>query len=201
MKVAVPLFGSRVSPRFDCAQIVLVLTVDAGDGEQRQELVASSWAPHERINRLTELGVETVICGGIDWWSAQSLQAAGITVYHSITGEVDQALASLKRGELVPFTQSERGGAADGQLLGEPVVTRLQEAGATPGSRWGSGPGDANAVVAVARAGGARSWSVADERPCAVMAESEGYAMKVVLRQGEEKCQVEIEPALGEWGR
>ena len=150
MKVAVPLFGSRVSPRFDCAQIVLVLTVDAGDGTQRQELVASSWAPHERINRLAELGVETVICGGIDWWSAQSLQAAGITVYHSVTGEVDQALASLKRGELVPFTQSERGSAAEGQLsgrtgcdassgsgsdTGKPIGGRVPET-PTPSWRW-----------------------------------------------------------------
>ena len=100
MKVAVPLFGNRVSPRFDCAPVFLIVTTDATADMQRQELVATDWAPHERINRLVELGVNKVMCGGIDWWSAQSLTLAGITVYNSVAGNADEALAALLRGEI-----------------------------------------------------------------------------------------------------
>jgi predicted Fe-Mo cluster-binding NifX family protein len=102
VKIAVPIFGSRVSPRFDCAQAFLLVTANEGNGLQRQQLAATNWAPHERIVRLMELGVKAVICGGIDAWSAESLRSAGIIVCNSITGDVDEALdALLRRGMFV----------------------------------------------------------------------------------------------------
>ena len=100
MKIAIPTFATRVSPRFDCAQSVLMVTIDEGRVSGRQELTASDWAPNERINRLLELDVNTVICGGIDRWSAASLQSAGVTVYGWVTGEVEDAISALLRGDL-----------------------------------------------------------------------------------------------------
>jgi len=100
MKIAIPTFATRVSPRFDCAQSVLVVTIDEGGTPERQELAAGDWAPHERINRLLELGVNTIICGGIDRWSVASLQSAGVTIYGWVTGEVEDALCALLKGDL-----------------------------------------------------------------------------------------------------
>ena len=100
MKIAIPVFGTRVSPRFDCAQTFLLVTLDGDRTTDRQELAAGEWAPHERINRLVEQGATAVICGGIDWWSAASLHSAGISVHHGVTGEVDHALAAWLRGEV-----------------------------------------------------------------------------------------------------
>ncbi|NQU20394.1 MAG: NifB/NifX family molybdenum-iron cluster-binding protein [Candidatus Nealsonbacteria bacterium] len=100
-KIAIPAFDTRVSPRFDCAKVIVVLTVDGeGEASDRDCLRVADWAPHERVNRLLELGIDTVICGGIDRWSAASLQAGGVTVYGWVTGEVDNALAALLQGEL-----------------------------------------------------------------------------------------------------
>ncbi len=56
MKIAIPTFATRVSPRFDCVRSILVVTIDEGEASERQELTASDWDPHERINRLLELG-------------------------------------------------------------------------------------------------------------------------------------------------
>jgi predicted Fe-Mo cluster-binding NifX family protein len=100
MKIAIATFGTRVSPRFDCAPSLLVVTVDATGTPVRQELSAVNWAPHQRIMGLLELGVDTVVCGGIDCWSAASLQSAGVTIYGWVAGEVEDALAALLRGEL-----------------------------------------------------------------------------------------------------
>ena len=100
MKIAIATFDTRVSPRFDCAQSVLVITIDEGEPPERQQLAVGQWAPHERINRLLELDVDTVICGGIDRWSVASLQSAGVTVYGWVTGEVEDALAAFLRGDL-----------------------------------------------------------------------------------------------------
>ncbi len=98
MKIAVPTFGSRVSPRFDCAQVFLVVTTDNMNGVQRQELAATNWTPNERVSQLVALGVNAVICGGIDGWSAESLRSAGIRVYNSIKGDADEAVSTLLRG-------------------------------------------------------------------------------------------------------
>ena len=100
MKIAIPTFGTRVSPRFDCARAVLVVGFDNGNPSARDQFVASNWAPHERINKLLELGVDTVICGGIDRWSVESLQSEGVTVYGWVTGEVEDAVAALLDGDL-----------------------------------------------------------------------------------------------------
>ena len=110
MKIAIPTFATRVSPRFDCAQSVLVVTVDDGNASERRELSAGDWAPHERVNRLLELGVDTVICGGIDCWSVASLQSAGVTVYGWITGEIEDALSALLQGNLDSDAAMEDGG-------------------------------------------------------------------------------------------
>jgi len=100
MKIAIPTFGTRVSPRFDCAQSVLVVTHDEGVETEREEVAAAHWAPHERINRLLELGVDTVVCGGIDRWSTASLQSAGVTIYALVANEVEDALSALLEGDL-----------------------------------------------------------------------------------------------------
>ena len=141
MKIAVPVFGSRVSPRFDCAQVFLVVTADEGNGLQRQQLLATNWPPHERINRLMELGVNAVICGGIDWWSAESLRSAGIMVCNSITGDVDEALDALLRGDMIskgcPPTCATSdlppAGEGDRATAGELDETRSPQLG--PGTR------------------------------------------------------------------
>ena len=100
MQVAVPVFGDRVSPRFDCAVSFLMLTIDDGEIVARRELDASQWAPHERINRLVARGVDVVLCGGIDRWSAESLRSVGVSLVRSVAGPIDENLALLLRGEL-----------------------------------------------------------------------------------------------------
>src|SRR5210317_407643 len=100
MKVAVPTFGDRVSPRFDCAVSLLVATLENGEILERRILDASQWAPRERINRLVELGVDVVICGGIDCWSAESLRSVGVSLVGSVAGTIDESLTALLRGEL-----------------------------------------------------------------------------------------------------
>ncbi len=123
MKIAIPTFATRVSPRFDCAQSVLMVTIDDGAATAREELAAGDWAPHERINRLLELGVDTVICGGIDRWSAASLQSSGVTVYGWVTGEVEDALAALLRGDLdAEAAINGRGRGVCRRFLGDEVT-------------------------------------------------------------------------------
>ena len=84
----------------DCAQTFLIVTVDDGRFSERQLVVASDWATHQRPGRLIALGVDTIVCGSIDRWSAESLQSAGVEIYDRVAGETKDALNALLRGEL-----------------------------------------------------------------------------------------------------
>ena len=139
-KIAIPTFGTRVSPRFDCAQAVLVVTIDKeGKPSDRDGLKASNWASHERIQRLLEQGVDTVICGSIDRWSAMSLQSSGVTVYGWVTGEVEDALAALLRGDLDSGAATGGGGRCRCQRFPGHDGTRRQSPGSGRGGRRCSG--------------------------------------------------------------
>ncbi len=133
MKIAIPTFGDRVSPRFDCAQAFLVVTVEDGSPSERQEVAADGWAPYERINRLVELGADAVICGGIDCWSAESLRSAGIVLYGWVNGTIDEALNALCQGELstesliIADVRCRRGRGLDSESLGRMDERPLQD--------------------------------------------------------------------------
>jgi len=110
MKIAIPTFGTRVSPRFDCTQEIAVVTVDEGRGSERLEFAVSDWPLRQRIDRLLELGVDTVICGGIDRCTTAALQSAGVTIYGWVAGEVEDALEALLEGDLDQEAAMQGGG-------------------------------------------------------------------------------------------
>lgn len=101
MKLAIPLFGSRVSPRFDCAPAFLIVIVEQGHEIQRQVLAAVGWTPEQRVAELKALAVNAVICGGIDRWSAEVLRTAGVKVHNAVTGDADEVLALEIRSEVM----------------------------------------------------------------------------------------------------
>lgn len=115
MKIAIPLFNQRVSPRFDCAQDFLLASVENGSIVKRQELSASGWSRQERVKRLSELGVDTLICGGIDKLSEQMLLAHRVRTYTWVTGVAEDALNSFLRGELESYTMVGPGGRSRGR--------------------------------------------------------------------------------------
>ena len=103
MKAAIPLFRTRVSPRFGCAAEMLVADGEAGAGG-RQVLACAGMLPREIAAVLAELGVGTVICAGINCQHESLLAARGIEVIRGVVGEADAVLAAWRTGELKPGT-------------------------------------------------------------------------------------------------
>lgn len=99
-RIAIALFGNRVSPRFDCAPAFRVAETDAGKILNSEDISAEKWNVWDRIKKLSELGVETLICGGIDGFCAQQISEHGIRIYSWITGEAEDAITCLIRGQL-----------------------------------------------------------------------------------------------------
>lgn len=91
---AIALFGTRVSPRFDCAHDFMLITTSKTDvTEQHTEIIKDSMAIL-KVRRLAELKINTLICGGIDESSREHLQAHGITVLSNMKGLATDAITS-----------------------------------------------------------------------------------------------------------
>jgi len=100
MRVAVPSFDGRVSSVFDWARELVVTDRDGEAEKSRRTEDLAGLAPQLRPGRLAELGVETLLCGGISHPMAAMVQMHGIRVMAGLTGEIDAVLAAFFEGRL-----------------------------------------------------------------------------------------------------
>jgi len=100
MRAAVTTWDGRVSPVFDVSREALVLTIEEGVVCARHtESIETTTAMH-KINRLLELGVETLICGAISDSLQWELDARGIVVFAFVAGDLEEVVESLVAGAL-----------------------------------------------------------------------------------------------------
>ena len=100
MKVAVPDWQGRVSPVFDVAEQVLLVDLDREDDGSRRTESLGTTAPHDRAQRLAELGVNVLVCGAISWPLEALLAASGIRVIPLVCGKVEDVVRAFCDGTL-----------------------------------------------------------------------------------------------------
>ena len=91
----------------------------------REELSLDSWNAWDRVERLKQMGVEALICGGIPGCSAQALEEYRIRVISWVSGDAEQALSCFLRGQLNPrpeFVPRAPGNAATAEKKVSPGV-------------------------------------------------------------------------------
>ena len=102
MTIAFPVFSSRVSPRFDCAPDVLLVTVDGDRVTGRESCSLQGRNSLARVNWLCQRGVDVIICGGISRFSLRSLMNRGLRVFPWVTGDVEDTVKLFLSGQLQP---------------------------------------------------------------------------------------------------
>jgi len=108
MKIAISLFGNKVSPRFDLSPELWIVTENRGEMVHQEKISLSGLNIPQRIEKLTLNGISKLICGGIHDFSLDQLRNMGIDVFHNVIGEADIALNYLLRGELHPGSECEK---------------------------------------------------------------------------------------------
>ena len=106
MKVAIPMFNSRVSPSFDFASNVLVATVDSGKVLDKEKYSLINLNPIRRSALLRQHGVNVLICGGISDFTGRLLMGNGIEIIPMVSGEAEEVLNHFVRGNLDVKTTS-----------------------------------------------------------------------------------------------
>jgi predicted Fe-Mo cluster-binding NifX family protein len=111
MKVAIPLFRDRISPRFDVCPEVWIVELRDGEVINQEMWPIGSFDLQQRLDQLASKRVDKVICGGIDSFCMDHLGNMGIEVIHNVAGEARKALSLFMRGVLRPgfYCDDKRG--------------------------------------------------------------------------------------------
>jgi predicted Fe-Mo cluster-binding NifX family protein len=132
MKIAVPLFGEEVSPRFGFSTQLLVANIDEAGVQVEGIQELANMRPWQWPDYLATLGIEKLICGGMHPRFQVEMQRRGIEVIWGVIGPVADALEALRDGTLQrdQFLRRGRRGRRG----------RGWDSPARPGGDW-SGPG------------------------------------------------------------
>ena len=129
MRIAIPVFQNRVSPVFDWASRVLVIETDGHRELRREENSLGCTSLIGRADRLAEMRVDSLVCGGISEHMLALLIARGINVIPWIAGETDKVFSAFLDGQIPgkDFTMPGRCGQPQGeQQQPAPPVRRLR---------------------------------------------------------------------------
>jgi len=76
MKIAIAHWQSRVSPVFDVADRLFLITIEDGREVHRESLRIAGRDPFERAQELAEQGVDVLLCGAVSSALEKALVAA-----------------------------------------------------------------------------------------------------------------------------
>ena len=100
MKAALTVWDGRVSPVFDVSREAVILTIENGTVAARRSENIEAPTAALKIDRLMELGVETLICGAISEPLHRELTARGVRVLGFVAGEIDEVVQAFLAGTL-----------------------------------------------------------------------------------------------------
>jgi predicted Fe-Mo cluster-binding NifX family protein len=110
MKIAIPLFGNRISPRFEFSPEIWIIELKDGEVQREERFPTNNLSLPQRLDQLASNGVNKIICGGIDGLSLNLLGGRGIDVIHNVVGEAQEGINLFLRGLLRPGFCCDRKG-------------------------------------------------------------------------------------------
>lgn len=102
MKLAIMLYGTRVSPRFGYSQEVMIIEVDGKEEVRREILKVDDYYPEQIPVVLGNEDVKVIISGGMNIHFQNLFRSQGIQVIWGIIGEASDALTAFRDGQLTP---------------------------------------------------------------------------------------------------
>lgn len=101
-KVAIPLFGTRISPHFTYAEMALLIDIENNEVIQSREIALGPTDELQRIQYFKSLEIDTLICGGISNIAECMLAEQAVHVISWVSGEARDALEQFLLKQLVP---------------------------------------------------------------------------------------------------
>lgn len=100
MKVAIPLYGSRVSPRFGYTRDFLIVELEGKKEIDRKALTMEINHPARMADRLANEGVSVILSGGMNPHFQEQFRLRNIAVIWGLMGDADDVLATYLDGQV-----------------------------------------------------------------------------------------------------
>jgi len=100
MRVAVTVWENRISPLFDATRTLLIADIHGRVVTEKHLVPFDCISPFSRAATLEELGVRTLICGGVSDFFAKLIEARNIQIIPFVAGRVDQVIDAYLNGAL-----------------------------------------------------------------------------------------------------
>jgi predicted Fe-Mo cluster-binding NifX family protein len=101
MKMALTVWGNRISPVFDAARMLVVVEIENAKIISRHYEPFYPEVPTRLAARLVEMNVAVLICGAISAMPANIIEANGIKLIPFITGNTEEVIDAYVKN--VPF--------------------------------------------------------------------------------------------------
>jgi hypothetical protein len=98
-RIAVTVWGDRISPVLDVSNRALLLTVQDGGTSDYVELALPDGGS-AKFSVLAGRGVRTILCGAVSGALAEQAAAFGLQLIAFLAGEVEQVVAAYVAGQL-----------------------------------------------------------------------------------------------------
>jgi predicted Fe-Mo cluster-binding NifX family protein len=98
MKIAVSYSGKRIAPVFDVSENLLIIDSEKGYAEEPETVRIIESGISEKARRLSELGINVIICGAISGILESELRDKQIEVAAFVCGDVESVINALSRG-------------------------------------------------------------------------------------------------------
>ncbi len=100
MRTAFAVWQQRVAPVFDTARHLYIVDVESGRVVRESRDVLAEDFPAQRVQRLLELKVGTLVCGAISRQMFGLLIASGIRVFPFVAGDLSNVVQAWLDGAL-----------------------------------------------------------------------------------------------------
>ncbi|MCG8565130.1 MAG: dinitrogenase iron-molybdenum cofactor biosynthesis domain-containing protein [Desulfobacterales bacterium] len=95
MKIALTVWGNRISPVFDAARTLLVAEIQNKQITNKTYIGFSPDSPQDLIETLKDMGISVMICGAISNTPAGLITEKGIKLLSFVTGNAASVLDSF----------------------------------------------------------------------------------------------------------
>lgn len=97
--MAVSTWNGRISPVFDVSRRMVVLEIDQGTIQRKQEESLDE-DPGRKIEQISRDGIQVLICGAISQSIADLLVVRGVRIIPFITGAVEEVIQAYLSDQL-----------------------------------------------------------------------------------------------------
>lgn len=98
-RIAVTVWGGRISPVLDVSTRAIVLGVQGGRLTDRSELELPP-AAMTKLAILADRGIGTLLCGAVSWGVARQADSFGLRLVPFLAGDVEDVIAAYLTGHL-----------------------------------------------------------------------------------------------------